>query len=43
MRKDADGDRLLGSPGRYREVEKNLRIKEVCFDGKRFVLCHNPL
>ncbi len=42
MRKDTDGDRVLGSPGQYRGVESNLRIKEVCFDGKRFVLCHNP-
>jgi hypothetical protein len=35
-------DLVLGSPGRYREVADNLRVKEVWVKGRRYVVCHNP-
>lgn len=39
-------EEVLGRAGRYREVEANLRVKEVVVgDGvnrRRYVLCHNP-
>jgi hypothetical protein len=34
--------KVLGWPGRYHVVAENLRVKEVCLDGKRYILCHNP-
>jgi transposase len=44
-RKEVEDD-VLGRAGRYREVEPNLRVKEVVVgDGvqrRRYVLCHNP-
>lgn len=42
MRRDKDGDRVLRTGGRYREVEENLHVKEVSFEGKRYILCYNP-
>jgi transposase len=42
MRRDKDGDRVLRTGGRYREVEENLGVKEVSFEGKRYILCYNP-
>jgi hypothetical protein len=38
----ADAKAALGRAGRYREVEGNLRVKEVRVGGERFVVCHNP-
>lgn len=43
MRKDKDGDRVLATRGRYRVVEDNLHVKETSVDGKRYVLCYNPV
>jgi transposase len=43
MRKDKEVAReVLSYPGRYHEVEKNLRVKEVCVGEHRFIVCHNP-
>lgn len=33
---------VLGRAGRYREVAKNLRVKEVRVGERRYVVCHNP-
>jgi transposase len=35
-------DQVLGRAGRYREVDPNLRVKEVTIDQRRYVVCHNP-
>jgi transposase len=35
-------DQVLGRAGRYREVDPNLRVKEVTIEGRRYVVCHNP-
>lgn len=44
-RKEIEDD-VLGRAGRYREVEPNLRVKEVVVgegvQRRRYVLCHNP-
>jgi hypothetical protein len=36
------GDRVLTRPGRYRDVDANLKVKEVWVDDRRYVLCYNP-
>ncbi len=36
-------DLVLGCPGRYQKVADNLRVKEVWVQGRRYVVCHNPL
>jgi hypothetical protein len=36
-------DLVLASPGRYQKVADNLRVKEVWVQGRRYVVCHNPL
>ena len=40
-----DAKAALARQGRYRTVRDNLRVKEVDLgiEGKRFVVCHNPL
>lgn len=35
-------DVVLGRAGRYRDVDPNLRVKEVLVGKRRFVVCHNP-
>lgn len=35
-------DEVLSTGGRYREVEDNLRVKEVFSKGKRYIICLNP-
>ncbi|MFQ5861207.1 MAG: IS1634 family transposase [Dehalococcoidia bacterium] len=35
-------DEVLGRAGRYREVQENLRVKEVWVEGRRYIVCHNP-
>jgi hypothetical protein len=35
-------EEVLARGGRYEEVEKNLRVKEVQVMGRRYVVCHNP-
>jgi len=35
-------DEVLSKGGRYREVEDNLRVKEVLLEGKRYIICFNP-
>lgn len=36
-------EEVLGRAGRYREVEENLRVKEVWVEGRRYIVCHNPI
>jgi hypothetical protein len=36
-------DKVLGRAGRYKAVAENLRVKEVKVDGRRYIVCHNPL
>jgi len=43
MRRDKDGDRVLKARGRYRKVEESLHVKDISLDGKRYVLCFNPI
>jgi transposase len=40
-----DAQAALQRQGRYRSVRDNLRVKEVelGIEGKRFIVCHNPL
>lgn len=33
---------VLGRPGRYHEVARNLRVKEVVVQGRRYIVCVNP-
>jgi len=35
-------DQVLGRPGRYRDADPNLRVKQVVIDGRVYVVCHNP-
>jgi transposase len=35
-------DEVLSKGGRYREVEDNLRVKEVFLGEKRYIVCVNP-
>ncbi len=34
---------VLARPGRYQQVAANLEVKEVVVDGRRYVVCRNPL
>jgi hypothetical protein len=33
---------VLATPGRYRCLAENLRIKQVTVNGHRYIVCHNP-
>lgn len=33
---------VLSRAGRFREVEKNLKVKEVSHKGRRYIICLNP-
>ena len=35
-------DQVLSTPGRYRKVEDNLKVKETVLDGVRYIICSNP-
>jgi len=35
-------DLVLSTPGRYRKVEDNLKVKETVVDGVRYIICYNP-
>jgi len=35
------GEEILSRPGRYREVAENLKVKEVRYEGKRYIVCLN--
>jgi len=35
-------DLILSTPGRYRKVEDNLKVKETVVDGVRYIICYNP-
>jgi len=35
-------EQILTCPGRYQKVKDNLEIKEVLFDGRRYIVCRNP-
>jgi len=35
-------DKVLSRRGRYQKASKNLEVKEVLLDGKRYIVCHNP-
>ena len=35
-------DKVLSSRGRYQKVDKDLEIKEVFVEGRRYILCYNP-
>jgi hypothetical protein len=44
MRKQKEvNEEVLGRAGRYREVADNLEVKEVVVDGRRYVVCKNPI
>ncbi|MEK7778311.1 MAG: IS1634 family transposase [Chloroflexota bacterium] len=44
MRRQNEVRRLvLGRAGRYQKVADNLWIKEVWVEGRRYIVCHNPL
>ncbi|MGE5584366.1 MAG: hypothetical protein ACM309_02340 [Bacillota bacterium] len=36
------GEEVLSRAGRYRDVDDNLRVKEVRVGDRRYVLCYNP-
>jgi len=42
LRKVKAGREVLSRGGRFREVEKNLKVKEIWEKGKRYILCFNP-
>ena len=33
---------VLGTAGRYQEIQENLHVKEVEVDGRRYIICFNP-
>jgi transposase len=35
-------EQVLSRPGRYQQVEHNLKVKEVLVDDRRYVVCLNP-
>lgn len=35
-------DSVLGTAGRYQQLEENLHVKEVEVEGRRYVICLNP-
>ena len=35
-------EQILTCGGRYQQVEENLEVKEVLFDGRRYIVCRNP-
>ena len=35
-------DQIITCGGRYQKVEENLEVKEVLFDGRRYIVCRNP-
>ena len=35
-------DLILSTPGRYRDVEENLKVKEKLINGVRYIICYNP-
>ena len=35
-------DLVLSTPGRYKDVEDNLKVKEVKLDKGRYIICYNP-
>ena len=35
-------DQILTCGGRYQKVDDNLEVKEVLFDGRRYIVCRNP-
>lgn len=36
-------DEVLARAGRYRQVADNLEVKEVVVEGRRYVVCRNPI
>jgi len=44
LRKQAEvSEEVLARAGRYRPVAENLEVKEVVVEGRRYVVCRNPL
>ena len=35
-------EQILTCGGRYQKVKDNLEVKEVLFDGRRYIVCRNP-
>ena len=35
-------DHILSTPGRYKKLENNLKVKEVGLDNVRYIICYNP-
>jgi Transposase DDE domain len=35
-------EQILTCGGRYQQVEDNLQVKEVLFNGRRYIVCRNP-
>ena len=35
-------DFVLSTPGRYKDVEDNLKVKEIRLDKERYIICYNP-
>jgi hypothetical protein len=35
-------EQILACGGRYQKLEDNLEVKEVLFDGRRYIVCRNP-
>ena len=35
-------DFVLSTPGRYKDVEDNLKVKEIRLNNKRYIICYNP-
>jgi transposase len=42
MQKEVN-EEVLGRAGRYHEVADNLDVKQVVVDGRRYVVCRNPI
>jgi hypothetical protein len=36
-------EEVLSRAGRYRKVDDNLEVKEVIVDGRRYIVCKNPI
>lgn len=43
LRKNREvSEQILSCGGRFQNVEDNLEVKEVLFDGRRYIVCRNP-
>lgn len=43
MRRSKKTEYVLNQPGDYEKIQENLKVKEVQYEGERYIICFNPL